>query len=419
MKSEGSIGLRPAQMHVFRSDRRFRVLVAGRRFGKTHLAMVEMLRAACGPDKKVWYVGPSYRQAKQIVWDRLKTLTRPWWAGKPLEAELTVRLQGGGTIALKGADQYDSLRGAGLDFVVLDEYASMRRECWTEVLRPALSDRRGGALFIGTPRGCDHLYEQFEYAKTDENWAAFQYTTLEGGNVNEEELRNASREMNARLWRQEFEASFDSAAQGLAYDAFSRAGNVAECNFRPRVPLIWALDFNVNPMCSVLAQRVGDTVEVLDEMVLEDAHTEKACDELIARTEVWRRWGEISLQIYGDASGYQRRTSGLLTDWGLIRDYLSKWRGSFSPELRAPRANGPVRERVGVVNSRLCNRDEARRLLVDPRCTELIKDFENVRWKADQEGRVSGELDKGDKRRTHISDALGYYLVRAFPVRGL
>lgn len=102
----------------------------------------------------------------------------------------------------------------------------MRRECWTEVLRPALSGRRGRALFIGKPQGCDHLYEQFEYAKTDEEWAAFRFTTREGRNVSEEELASAAREMDARLWRQEFEASFDAAGPGRAYEAFTREGNV-------------------------------------------------------------------------------------------------------------------------------------------------------------------------------------------------
>lgn len=411
------IGLRPAQMEVFRSDRRFRVLVAGRRFGKTQLAMVEMLRAACGKDKRVWYVAPSYRQAKQIAWARLKEMTRPWWGEKPLEAELTVRLKWGGVIALKGADQYDSLRGTGLDFVVLDEYASMRKECWTDVLRPALSDRRGGALFIGTPQGCDHLYEQFEFAKTDADWAAFRFSTMEGGNVSEEELQSAAREMDARLWRQEFEASFDAAGQSRAYGAFSREGNVAECRFRAGEPLIWSLDFNVNPMCSVLAQQVDETVYVIDEMVLEDAHTEKACEALIEKTEAWRRLGEIALQIFGDASGHQRRTSGALTDWGVIRAFLAEWRGSYVPELRVPRANGAVRDRVNAVNSRLCNRAGERRLVVDPRCKELIRDLETVRWKTDANGSVSGELEKRDPKRTHVSDALGYYLVGAFPVR--
>jgi hypothetical protein len=100
-----------------------------------------------------WYVAPTYKQGKRIAWKPLKDLTRPYWAARPNETDLRIELISGGTICLRGADNYDSLRGDGLDFLVLDEYASIAREAWTEVLRPALADRQGRALFIGTPRG--------------------------------------------------------------------------------------------------------------------------------------------------------------------------------------------------------------------------------------------------------------------------
>ena len=258
----------------------------------------------------MWYVAPSYRQAKRIAWDRLKDLTRPYWLGTPHETDLSIKLQWGATIALRGADNYDSLRGDGLDFVVLDEYASMRPECWTEVLRPALSDRQGGALFIGTPQGRNHFFDQYEYARTNEEWSAYQFTTAEGGNVAPKELASAASQLDEQLFRQEFEASFDSGAIGRAYHAFVHAGNVARCEYRPELPLVWSLDFNVNPMCSVVAQRQGEEVRVLDEMVLTDAHTGMACEAFLAKTRAWRGNGALVVEIYGDASGYQRRTCG-------------------------------------------------------------------------------------------------------------
>ena len=141
--SRSEIKLRRLQAQVFDSDRRFRVLVAGRRFGKTYLAVTELLRAAWGKGRIAWYVAPTYRQAKRIAWKPLKQVSRPFWAGKPNESDLTIELTTGGTISLRGADNYDSLRGEGLDFVVLDEYASMHPEAWVEVLRPALADRYG------------------------------------------------------------------------------------------------------------------------------------------------------------------------------------------------------------------------------------------------------------------------------------
>jgi hypothetical protein len=144
-------------------------------------------------------------------------------ARKPNETDLTIELVSGGTISLRGADNYDALRGDGLDFIVLDEYASMAPAAWTEVLRPALADKQGGALFIGTPRGHNHFYDLYEAAQNQPHWAAFQYTTEQGGNVTPEELEIATHELDERTFRQEFRASFENLGVGLAYYARSRA----------------------------------------------------------------------------------------------------------------------------------------------------------------------------------------------------
>jgi hypothetical protein len=155
--------LKDPQWEVFDCDRRFRVLVAGRRFGKTYLALVELCQAASVRNNLVWYVGPSIRQAKRILWKPLKEMTRPYWASKPNETDLRIELIWGATICVRGADNYESLRGDGLDFLVLDEFASMARSL-EAVLRPALADKQGRALFIGTPRG-RHFYDLFEAAQ--------------------------------------------------------------------------------------------------------------------------------------------------------------------------------------------------------------------------------------------------------------
>ena len=138
-----NVDLKPPQWTVFRSDHRFRVLVAGRRFGKTFLALVELCRAAWGPARLAWYVGPSIKQSKRIAWKTLKNMTKPYWASIPNETELRIELTSGGTICVRGADNYESLRGDGLDFLVLDEYASIAREVWTEVLRPGARRQAG------------------------------------------------------------------------------------------------------------------------------------------------------------------------------------------------------------------------------------------------------------------------------------
>jgi hypothetical protein len=413
------LDLGPAQWQVYENSARFRVLVAGRRFGKTQLALVELLRAVFEPARTAWYVGPSYRQAKRIAWERLKSLVHHHPGVETCETELSIRLSNGSAISLRGADQYDSLRGNGLDFVVLDEFASMKPEVWPEIIRPALADRKGRALFIGTPQGHNHFYDRFQFAQSDPDWTAFHFTTIQGGNVTAEELAGAARELDERLYRQEFEASFESTALGLAYYQFSRQAHIRPCEYRPGARLIWSLDFNVNPMCSVIAQRDGEVVEVLDELVLPDASTPYACERFWNRIAALRnKRMPLHIDIYGDASGHQRRTCGTTTDWNLIRQFFARYVGEASIHIKAATTNPGVRDRINIVNSRLCNFEGDHRLIIHPKCKELILDLERVCWSRDDSGQATGELDKSDRARTHMSDALGYFLCTAFPMRG-
>ena len=200
--------LHSRQWEVFRSTKRFRVLVAGRRFGKTELAVAELIKAATDdPNRLVWYVGPSDKFVKRVFWRRLKCLTETLWAHKPNESERRIDLTNGSSIVVKGAFDPDSLRGEGLDFVVLDEVADLKPSAWSHVLRPSLADRQGRALFIGTPKGRNHLYDYFELAKSNPDWGSFQFTTEEGGLVTKSELESAGREMDLNVFRQEFDAS--------------------------------------------------------------------------------------------------------------------------------------------------------------------------------------------------------------------
>ena len=135
---------------------------------------------------------------------------------------------------MRAADNYDSLRGDGLDFVVRDEYASIAQAAWTEVLRPALTDKQGRALFIGTPRGHNHFFDLYEAAQSQPNWAAFQFTTEQGGNVSLAELESATHELDERTYRQEFQARFENLGTGIAYHAFDRTHNVRTLGYDPK-----------------------------------------------------------------------------------------------------------------------------------------------------------------------------------------
>jgi len=412
-----SFGLRDHQLLVYGHPARFRVVVAGRRFGKTHLALWEMLRAAAGGGRRVWYVGPTYPQAKSIAWKRLKQVTRPFWESRASERELTVYLESGSTISLRGADRPDSLRGNSLDFVVLDEFASMRPSVWTEALRPALSDRRGRALFLGTPQGWNHFFELYDQAKTVPDWAAFQFTTAQGGNVSPTELAAAAAELDADSYSQEFEAAFTGAGRHRVYYPFDRSIHVASAEFQAQAPLVWSIDFNVNPMCMLLMQRLDETVYVLDEIIVKpDANTEAACEAFHRRVRSFAPKSLIHVEVYGDSSGNQRRTSAADTDWTLIRQFFSRWVGVYQASIRTASSNPAVRDRVNCVNSRLRNALGDCRLFIHPRCQELARDLEQVSWALDASGRPTSDLDKSDRARTHSSDAVGYYLAQAFPL---
>lgn len=423
IKAVAEIHLHERQWEVFQSKARFRVVVAGRRFGKTHLALTEMMEAARRPGSLVWYVGPNDQQSKRIAWERLKRMSQPFWAKTPNETELRIDLKWGLTLVVIGAFNADSLRGVGLDFLVLDEFAWISAEAWNEVFRPALADRKGRALLIGTPQGRNHFHDHFEYAKTDPDWGAFHFTTAEGGLVDSEELAGAGRQLDAPTYRQEFEGAFTSVGLHRAYYAFAREVHVQSVSFDVLRPLVWSIDFNVNPMCMLLMQRLEDMVHVLQEIVIKpDANTEAGCEAFLKRAlpldaQVPYHQRPLTVKVYGDASGGQRRTSAAATDWALIRQFFQRWVGSFQPEYYTASVNPLVRDRVNCVNSRLRNHAEQSNLLIDPSCQELIKDLDQVMWALDSTGAATSELNKSDKARTHASDALGYFLAQAFPLR--
>jgi hypothetical protein len=425
---ELELHLHTRQFQVFHCPKRFRVLVAGRRFGKTELALAELTRAAeTIPNQLIWYVAPTEKLAKRVIWRRLKQATRRLWSRKPSEQDLAIHLTNGSIIAVKGGFNPDALRGEGLDFVVLDEAADLKPDTWTYTLRPALADREGRALFLGTPKGRNHFYNYFELAQSNpEHWASYQFTTAEGGIVKPAELESAGREMDANTYHQEFEAQFTAVGQYRAYLSFTREANVRDVHFEPSRPLIWSLDFNIDPLCMLLMQRIDDNVYVLEELAVRSntTTTEAACQAFVQRAApymkiVSRTFGVLEVHVYGDASGHQRRTSATSTDWNIIRQYFALMhKGEIQISCRQPESNPKVRDRINCVNSRLRNAFGEPQLFISPGAKELIRDLEEVCYTVDSTGSPTNDLNKSDRHRTHLSDALGYYLSKAFPLKG-
>ena len=183
------------QKNVIKDDSRFRVLITGRRFGKTFVAINEIAKFASIPNKKVWYVAPSYRQAKAICWGVLKEkMIYHKWVKSINHSDLTLTLKNNSQITLRGSDNESSLRGVGLNFLILDEFQDINKTAWYEVLRPTLSDTEGHALFCGTPRGFGNWsYDLYKMGENNKDWKSFQYTTLEGEQVSEDEIEGKTR----------------------------------------------------------------------------------------------------------------------------------------------------------------------------------------------------------------------------------
>ena len=219
MARELDVKLHPAQLEIFNSPARFKVVSAGRRFGKSRLAAwILIIQALQSKDKDVFYIGPTFQQAKDIMWNMLKELLDDTELIETThENTATMTLVNGRRISLKGSDRPDTLRGIGLAYVVLDEYASMKVEVWEQIIRPTLADVKGGALFIGTPAGKNHFYDIWQEAKDEkkEDWEAFQYTSIDNPILDPEEIKTARDTMSTQAFRQEFEASFVSFTGGI------------------------------------------------------------------------------------------------------------------------------------------------------------------------------------------------------------
>ena len=212
-----NVKLHPKQLEVFNDKHRFKVVAAGRRFGKSRLAAWTLLiEALQSTEKDCFYVAPTFQQAKDIMWGMLKELGHEVIASAH-ENTAVLTLVNGRKIYLKGSDRPDTLRGVGLAYIVLDEYADMKPNVWEQILRPALADVQGGAMFIGTPKGRNHFYELYKLGESlrDEEWVSFHFTSYDNPLIPVKEIDAAKGSMSSFAFRQEFLSSFEAASRDL------------------------------------------------------------------------------------------------------------------------------------------------------------------------------------------------------------
>jgi hypothetical protein len=386
------------------------MLNCGRRWGKTHLSIVELLRGSIEkPGGTFFYCAPTYRAAKDIAWLKARELIPPRWIRKKHEGDLKITLINGSTIELKGTENADTLRGRSLTGAVIDEAAYVQEAVWEAVLRPALSDQRGWALFISTPplNGTQgwyfDLYERLTMPDVaDESmvqinmndWSYWSFTTLEGGNVSPDEIAQAKREMDPRTFRVEYEASFE-ALSGLVASQFS-VDNISKdaVDDGDGVVLV-GVDFNVDPLTAVFGVIRDGKLLIFDEMSLEDSNTWDFAEAVGLKFGIDRR-----IEIMPDPTGARRQTSGVgASDHAILRRAGMK--------VIAPKAPWNIRDKINAVNAALRTADGEIHTLIHPRCRNLIKSFRTL-------GYAPGTDIPDKKQFDHPFDAFGYLVLSRF-----
>jgi hypothetical protein len=320
------------------------------------------------------------------------------------------------TILLRSLEQPERLRAMNLGWFGVDELTYCKEAAWLRLegrLRdPQARFKCGFAAW--TPKGKDWVWRRFVSARRVPTHQLVRAQPFENRAILDaaphfyENLRHS---YDDRLYEQEVLGEYVELGGGAVYHAFRPERNVRTLTFDPRLPLIWSLDFNVNPMTSLMLQCDHGEVRVLKEIVLPASHTQQMCEEFLRCTKDWRELTSTGLQVrlYGDATGGALSAAARGdSNWVQIERALGS-RFGYKVTACYRRANPSIIDRVNAVNGLLQSAAGRVRLVVDPGCRELIADFEEVNWKTDAHGNARFDLDKRDPKRTHASDALGYY----------
>jgi len=411
----------PLQKEVYMDPARYKVIVAGRRFGKSIFILEECLKAAYSkPYSLNWIVGPSRGLVKEVFWDKLKKrIEFLQWEVYKNETNLHIKLlHNQSEIYLKSADI--DLVGRGLDWVGVDEFRYIDPNKWHRELSYALMDRNGKAVFGSTPNGFDALYELYQRGVNDPNnedydpeWKSWTFSSLDNPTIKdiESQVASKSKTEDAKTFRQEVYASFEK-TQGAVYTEFNRNIHVKKLELDYDLPICLVWDFNVDPMTTLICQvRKGivglpeqkRVINVLRVFSSPDMSTKGQCKLLKTYLEEIN-WEDRPIRIYGDATGKARDTtdSKLGGDYEIIREIFPR-----SYKI-VPKSNGDQRVRVTAVNRMLMNAaDEVGIYINNKDCYMLTRDLEMVTRKGDA-------IDKSmeDAGFVHTSDALGYIVLQ-------
>jgi PBSX family phage terminase large subunit len=374
-------GFHDAQKEISKDTHRMRVVLCGRRFGKTTLAVYEMLgRALSKKGANICYIAPTIQQARDIAWQQLKELALPITVkskeAPSLELEVSNKF-GTSSIKLRGWESIETLRGQAFDFLVLDEVATYRNFWvgWHEVLRATLTDNQGDCLFIGTPKGFNHFYDL--YNTKDEDYKSFNFTSYDNPFISREELDKIREEISEDRFAQEYLADFRK-TEGLVYKEFERSRHVKEYSPIGNEEVIVSVDFGyTNPSAVLKAYKHGDRYHIAEEWYKTRMSTGQIVDAIKSFNPI---------KVYPDPAEPDRIQE--LNDAGLFVCSVSKDIEAGIDKVRELLKQG--------------------RLTISPQCVNLIYEFETYCYPDTKGERNPSETPI--KKNDHALDSLRYLL---------
>ncbi len=386
---------RPWQLAVHNDNSRFKVIVAHRRSGKTSLCINELIKEALLHKKyRYFYIAPTYKAAKMIAWEMLLNSVPRELINKTNETELVVRLKNGSYIELKGADNPDTLRGVGLDGVIFDEYSQQPSNIYSEIIRPSLSDRKGWATWIGTPKGKNAFFELYNSAQKKPEWKTWLLPVSQTNLISASELLLAKADMDDNEYNQEYECSFESIVKGAVYGEVWKGlverHGVRELTYKENLPVYSAWDFGIGDATAIGIYQVSSNGEVylLDYYENSDQPLQHYID--------WIKGLNIEFKLhFGDPSGANRN---LNTGRSVFEDLAAQKIMVFA---RPTRVIDKISATVKLIRDHL---------YVGSKCHRFIDAITNYHYTWDER---RGEYSREPYHdwSSHACDQIGYFAV--------
>lgn len=389
--------LHDSQHQAFSDDARFIVIAAGRRFGKTVLAIMKAIKVALEiPKANIWFVCPTYRQAEMIAWKMLFEMIPGQLIKNKNEVKLLVEIINGSEICLKGADNEDSLRGVSLDYCIMDEVSDMKKNVWQEIIRPMLTDRIGKAMFIGTPKGKNHFWELFiKGQRKEDGFSSYQFRTEDNPYISKSEIKEAKDQLSERVFNQEYLASFEDYT-GLIWPEFESKNHVID-SFE--IPKNWEKIGTIDPAvtgttaCLMSAIDENGTLFIFDEYYEQNKRANEVADAIKGKVETW----------YGDPAGKHKTISRN----GILFSFFDEYSDNGIYLLSA-------QNDVSAGINRVAEFFKSGKIKIFKNCKNLVHEIERYHWSEERETSLGIMEPRPYKNMDHACDCLRYLVMSRF-----